>query len=39
MKFKCKVCGFIHEGEFPDGYYCPICGVTKFEFEEIKKEP
>lgn len=41
MKYKCKICGFIHEGEIPDGYYCPLCYATKFDFElieEIKKE-
>lgn len=25
MKYKCSNCGFIHNGELPDGYYCPLC--------------
>ncbi|MDD2238742.1 MAG: hypothetical protein PHH51_02515 [Bacilli bacterium] len=39
MKYKCKICGFIHEGEMPDGYYCPLCKATIFDFEIIEKEP
>ena len=34
-KYKCKVCGYIHEGnKAPD--VCPVCGVPASEFEEIK---
>ena len=36
MKYKCKICGFMHEGEIPDGYYCPLCNATKFDFEIIE---
>lgn len=33
-KFKCKVCGYVHEGnEAPQ--QCPICNAPKSEFEEI----
>lgn len=36
-KYKCKVCGYIHEGnKAPD--VCPVCGVPASEFEEIKDE-
>lgn len=36
-KFRCKVCGYIYEGDsLPDGYVCPICGVGAEMFEEIK---
>ncbi|MDD4187237.1 MAG: [Fe-Fe] hydrogenase large subunit C-terminal domain-containing protein [Bacilli bacterium] len=35
MKYKCKKCGFIHEGELFDGYYCPLCKAGIFDFEEI----
>lgn len=35
-KYKCKVCGYIHEGnKAPD--VCPVCGVSASEFEEIKE--
>ena len=36
-KYKCNVCGYIHEGnKAPD--VCPVCGVPASEFEEIKDE-
>ncbi|WP_455640697.1 NADH:ubiquinone reductase (Na(+)-transporting) subunit C [Parabacteroides sp.] len=36
-KFKCKVCGYIHEGDkAPD--VCPLCGAPSSDFEEIKPE-
>lgn len=38
MKYKCKICGFIHEGEMPDGYLCPLCHASIFDFELIKEE-
>ena len=34
MKFKCKVCGYIHEGDkAPEK--CPVCGVDASNFEAI----
>lgn len=34
-KFKCKVCGYIYEGdEAPE--VCPVCGAPKSEFEMIE---
>lgn len=38
MKYKCKNCGFIHEGEMPDGYYCPLCRSNFSYFEKIIEE-
>lgn len=38
VKYKCQKCGFIHEGELRDGYYCPFCKVSLFEFKEIKSK-
>lgn len=36
-KFKCKVCGYIHEGDkAPD--VCPLCAAPSSDFEEIKPE-
>ncbi len=33
-KFRCKVCGYVHEGDkAPD--VCPVCGAPASEFEEI----
>ena len=28
-KYVCQVCGYVHEGELPEDYVCPICGVDK----------
>lgn len=25
VKYRCKVCGYIHEGELPEGFTCPLC--------------
>ena len=36
-KFRCKVCGYVHEGDkAPD--VCPICAAPASEFEEVKAE-
>ena len=36
----CKICGYIHEGELPDDFICPLCkhGVADFEPINIKEE-
>lgn len=33
-RFKCKVCGYVHEGDAAPAK-CPVCGVPSSEFEEI----
>ena len=35
-KWKCTMCGYIHEGEKPPGS-CPVCGAHRFQF--ILDEP
>ena len=36
-KFKCKVCGYIHEGDkAPD--VCPVCKAPASQFEEVTEE-
>ncbi|WP_418983942.1 NADH:ubiquinone reductase (Na(+)-transporting) subunit C [Alistipes sp.] len=36
-KFRCNVCGYIHEGSAaPDT--CPVCGAPASEFTEVKKK-
>jgi len=36
-KWKCVVCGYVHEGETaPD--VCPLCGVGPEDFEEVTDE-
>lgn len=34
MKWRCKVCGYIHEGDQPPAV-CPLCGVGPEEFERV----
>ena len=35
-KWKCKVCGYVYEGEeLPADYKCPICGMGADKFEKI----
>ena len=36
-KFKCNVCGYIHEGDAAPAN-CPVCGVPASEFTELKPE-
>lgn len=31
----CSVCGYIYEGELPDDYVCPICGVGADQFTKM----
>lgn len=38
-KFRCKVCGYIHEAErLPADFVCPLCKVGIDQFEEIAEE-
>lgn len=35
-KYRCKICGYIYEGdELPSGFTCPVCGKGAEFFEEI----
>jgi rubrerythrin/NAD-dependent dihydropyrimidine dehydrogenase PreA subunit len=41
VKYRCSVCGYIHEGELPDGFVCPRCKQPASVFvlvEEAKTE-
>lgn len=33
-KWKCSVCGYIHEGPLPEGFACPICKQPAAVFEK-----
>jgi len=40
--WRCKVCGYVYEGDpLPEDYLCPLCkhGPEDFEYFEIKEEP
>lgn len=34
--YVCKVCGYIHEGDLPEDFICPLCKHGVADFEEIK---
>ncbi len=34
-RYVCEVCGYIHEGELPDDFKCPICQAPRNCFKEI----
>ena len=36
-KWKCKVCGYVHEGELTEGFTCPKCKVPASKFEKIEE--
>lgn len=37
VKYRCKVCGYIHEGELPEGFVCPLCRQPASSFERIEE--
>ncbi len=37
-KWKCSVCGYIHEGSLPEDYKCPICGQPASKFVKVEPE-
>ena len=38
-KWKCSVCGYIHEGSLPEGYKCPVCKVGTNKFVKVEEAP
>ena len=36
-KWKCTVCGYIHEGPMPDGFKCPKCGAPASAFAKVEE--
>lgn len=36
-KYRCTVCGYIHEGPLPDDFICPICKQPASAFEQIQE--
>ena len=37
-RWRCTVCGYIHEGPLPDDFVCPMCGQPASVFEKIEEE-
>jgi len=38
-KWKCGVCGYVHEGPLPEGFVCPRCGQPASAFVKMEEEP
>ena len=36
-KWKCTVCGYIHEGPLPEDFRCPVCRVPASKFVKIEE--
>ena len=37
-EYVCTICGYIHKGDMPDDFRCPVCGAGKEAFREVTKE-
>ena len=37
-KYRCTVCGYIHEGELTEGFICPLCKQPASVFEKIEEK-
>ena len=35
-KYVCPVCGYVHEGEMPEGFKCPLCKVPGEKFKLVE---
>ena len=35
-KYVCPVCGYVHEGEMPEGFKCPLCKVDGSKFKLVE---
>ncbi|NLB33999.1 MAG: 4Fe-4S binding protein [Tissierellia bacterium] len=38
VKYKCSVCGYVHEGELPEDFECPRCSQPASVFINIEKK-
>lgn len=35
VKYRCEICGYIHEGEMPEGFVCPVCHQPASAFAKV----
>lgn len=38
VKYRCTICGYIQEGELPEGFTCPVCKQPASVFEKIEEK-
>ena len=38
-KWKCKVCGYVHQGPITADFTCPICKASADKFEKVIEAP
>ena len=38
-KWKCTVCGYIHEGPLPEDFKCPVCKQPASVFVKVEEAP
>lgn len=38
VKYRCTICGYIHEGELPEGFTCPVCRQPASVFEKMEEK-
>ncbi len=38
-RYRCTICGYIHEGPLPEGFTCPICKQPASMFEKLEEQP
>lgn len=39
-KFKCMLCGYVHEtelDELPEDFKCPVCGAPASQFKKVEE--
>lgn len=36
VAYRCRICGYIYEGEIPDDFICPLCKHPASDFERIE---
>lgn len=37
--YVCSICGYVHEGDLPDDFVCPLCRHGKEDFTPVQEEP
>ena len=38
-KWKCSICGYVHEGPMTDDFKCPICKQPASAFTKVEEAP